>query len=361
MTATHSVGELFCGPGGLALGAKLASESSSALKLRHSWVSDFDSDSCETIRQNLPADSELQILNTDVRDLDIENLPRIDGFAFGFPCNDYSRVGEQKGLAGKYGPLYSHGINVLRAKTPQWFIAENVSGLQSSQSGQVFRQILAEMAALDYEVTPHLYKFEEYGVPQNRHRIIVVGIHRDLKQKFEAPAPEHRFLKKTAREALSNPPIPGNAPNHEFSKVSRRVESRLRHILPGKNAFNSDLPSDLELNVTGATLSQIYKRLDPDKPAYTVTGSGGGGTYMYHWEDPRPLTNRERARLQTFPDTYAFFGNMGSVRKQIGMAVPVLASQILHEAVIKTLAGQEYQTVRPNLSHFIDQVTLSGV
>ena len=361
MTLTHSVGELFSGPGGLALGAKLASQSSSALKLRHSWVSDFDFDSCETIRQNLAVDSGLKIIHKDVRDLDIKNLPSIDGFAFGFPCNDYSRVGEQKGLAGKFGPLYSYGINVLKAKTPQWFIAENVSGLQSSQSGQVFRQILGEMAALDYEVTPHLYKFEEYGVPQKRHRIIVVGMHRDLGKTFGVPAPEQQFLQRTAREALSEPPIPEDAPNHEFSRVSRRVESRLRHILPGKNAFNSDLPSDLELNVTGATLSQIYKRLDPDKPAYTVTGSGGGGTYMYHWEDPRPLTNRERARLQTFPDTYAFFGNMGSVRKQIGMAVPVLGSQILHEAVIRTLSGEEYKTASPNLRHLIDEVTLSGV
>ena len=74
-------------------------------------------------------------------------------------------------------------------------------------------------------------------------------------------------------------------------------------------------------------MSMIYKRLDPNKPAYTITGSGGGGTHVYHWKENRALTNRERARLQTFPD-FEFFGSKESVRKQIGMAVPVLGQKL---------------------------------
>ena len=92
--------------------------------------------------------------------------------------------------------------------------------------------------------------------------------------------------------------------------------------MPGENAWNSSLPKHLQLNVKGAKLSQIYRRLYPDRPAYTITGSGGGGTHGYHWSEPRALTNRERARLQTFPDDFVFKGGRGSVRKQIGMAVP---------------------------------------
>ena len=85
----------------------------------------------------------------------------------------------------------------------------------------------------------------------------------------------------------------------------------------------------LELNVKGARLSQIYKRLDPNKPAYTITGSGGGGTHVYHWSEPRALTNRERARLQTFPDNFIFEGSKSNILKQIGNAVPVgLAREI---------------------------------
>ena len=117
---------------------------------------------------------------------------------------------------------------------------------------------------------------------------------------------------------------------------------RLEHIKPGENAFTADLPDNLKLHIKGATFSSIYKRLDPGKPAYTVTGSGGGGTYMYHWNEPRPLTNRERARLQTFPDSYVFSGGSGNVRRQIGMAVPPSGAKIIFEAVMKSFAGIEY-------------------
>jgi len=123
----------------------------------------------------------------------------------------------------------------------------------------------------------------------------------------------------------------------------------LKYIKPGQNAFTADIPEDLQLNVVGAKISQIYKRLDPNKPAYTVTGSGGGGTHIYHWSEPRALTNRERARLQTFPDTYDFIGSKESVRKQIGMAVPARGAQIIFEAVLNCFAGIDYASIDPNI------------
>ena len=108
---------------------------------------------------------------------------------------------------------------------------------------------------------------------------------------------------------------------------------RLNHIKPGQNVWNADLPEHLKLNVKGATLSQIYKRLDPNKPSYTITGSGGGGTHCIHYKEPRPLTNRERARLQTFPDNFEFKGGYSSVRKQIGMAVPPKLAKIVFNSI----------------------------
>ena len=140
-----------------------------------------------------------------------------------------------------------------------------------------------------------------------------------------------------------------NAPNNEQTKQSAVVVERLKYIKPGQNAFNADLPDELKLNVRGAKISQIYKRLDPNKPAYTVTGSGGGGTHIYHWSEPRALTNRERARLQTFPDDYVFEGSKESVRKQIGMAVPCKGAKIIFEAILKTFAGIEYESIEPSL------------
>lgn len=109
----------------------------------------------------------------------------------------------------------------------------------------------------------------------------------------------------------------------------------------------------LKLNVKGARISQIYKRLDPDKPAYTVTGSGGGGTHMYHWKEPRALTNRERARLQTFPDDFVFCGSKESVRKQIGMAVPCKGVQVIFEAILKSFAGISYPSTEASYSPMI--------
>ena len=92
-------------------------------------------------------------------------------------------------------------------------------------------------------------------------------------------------------------------------------------------------------------MSMIYKRLDPEKPSYTITGSGGGGTHVYHWKENRALTNRERARLQTFPDNFIFEGSKESVRKQIGMAVPVKGAKIIFDSILKTFAGIDYLSV----------------
>jgi DNA (cytosine-5)-methyltransferase 1 len=130
------------------------------------------------------------------------------------------------------------------------------------------------------------------------------------------------------------------------------VVARLNYIKPGQNAFTATIPEELQLNVKGAKISQIYKRLDPSKPAYTVTGSGGGGTHIYHWSEPRALTNRERARLQTFPDDFVFEGSKENVRRQIGMAVPAMGAKLIFEAVLKTFAGIPYPSVDVNLNDF---------
>ena len=98
------------------------------------------------------------------------------------------------------------------------------------------------------------------------------------------------------------------------------------------------------MNVKNARISQLYKKLDPTKPAYTVIGSGGGGMKMYHYAENRCLTNRERARLQTFPDDFVFSGNNASVRKQIGMAVPPKLSQVIFESVLCAFAKQDTDT-----------------
>lgn len=352
---TYKMGELFCGPGGIALGAHNAADKVPGIKVEHAWANDYDPTTADTYRENTPGASEETVYVGDVRELDTDALPPIDGFAFGFPCNDFSLVGKQKGLDGTYGPLYSYGINVLKSHKPEWFVAENVGGLSGANEGLAFPYILREMQRAGYTVVAHKYRFEEYGLPQARHRIIIVGLRDDIAAKgvaFKVPAPTtpEPSMMRTAKQALTEPPIPEWATSNELTRQSEVVKQRLAYIKPGENAFNAtDMPEELRLNVRGAKLSQIYKRLDPNKPAYTVTGSGGGGTHIYHWEEPRALTNRERARLQTFPDWYKFIGSKENVRRQIGMAVPPDGAQVVFEALFKTLEGIPYESIEPNI------------
>ncbi len=340
------LGELFCGPGGLALGALAAKISNPEYKIVHQWANDYDLDTCNTYRRNICPNNRDSVVHGDVRQLNIDSLGEIDAFAFGFPCNDFSVVGEQKGFDGVFGPLYTYGVKVLKKYKPLWFLAENVGGLKSANEGKAFEKIKKDLEGAGYKIYPNLYKFEEYGVPQARHRMIIVGIRDDLPYEFKVPSTEpYKNCDVTCKTAIEVPPIPKEATNNEETKQSAVVVERLKHIKPGQNAFTANLPEELQLNVKGAKISQIYKRLDPNKPAYTVTGSGGGGTHIYHYAEPRALTNRERARLQTFPDDYVFEGSKESVRKQIGMAVPSKGARIIFEAILKTFAGEEYDYI----------------
>lgn len=368
------MGELFSGPGGMALGARRAAMAVEGVELQHAWANDYDRDTCRTYRENIlvPAYGEDAavveaadevpprgggVVHQNVHDLDIEALSPIDGFAFGFPCNDYSLVGEWKGLDGEFGPLYTYGVKVLATKVPKWFVAENVSGLRGANEGEAFKQILAHLQepvpGLRYRLVPHLYSFDEYGVPQRRQRIVIVGIRDDLDTVFHVPSPvmysDHDVSVETA---LTVPRIPVGAPNHEYTRQSPAVVERLSYLLPGENAFSPRaleiMPERLKIK-TRTTISTTYKRLEAQRPAYTVTGGGGGGSHMYHWAQNRALTNRERARLQSFPDEFIFQGGKDSVRKQVGMAVPVTGAEAIFTALFRSFAGVDYPSIEANV------------
>jgi len=262
-------------------------------------------------------------------------------------------------------------------------------GLRNANDGNAFETIIHDLensGQCGYNLTAHLYRFEEYGLPQSRHRIIIVGIRKDLERRFYVPIPStpDRNNQLTCRQAIEEPPISSDTANNERTKQSKKVEERLMCLPPGENAwfldkvlkksneelkkimlsiptFKKQFPeattsseirdiiNRVRLNVNSARTSHIYRRLNPDKPSYTITGSGGGGTHVYHWEEPRALTNRERARLQTFDDSFVFVGGKESVRKQIGMAVPVEAARQIFMAILKTMAGQDYPSVKHNM------------
>lgn len=348
--------ELFCGPGGLGIGATsaFASNGEKTFSVKSVWANDIDENACRTYKKNLHPFDEDAVVCAPVEQIDFEKIPDFDCLAFGFPCNDFSIVGEQKGFHGKYGPLYSYGVKAINMRNPKWFIAENVSGLQSANNGGALKIILEDLEKAGkkgYKLTINLYKFEDYGVPQYRHRIVIVGIRKDLDVEFKVPKQTTQNNHISAKRALENPPISADAANNEKTRQSEAVIERLKHIPAGENAWYEGIPDKLKLNVKAAKMSQIYKRLQPNRPAYTVTGSGGGGTHVYHWEENRALTNRERARLQTFSDDFIFEGSKESVRKQIGMAVPPTGARVIVEAVLKTFAGTPYKLVPAQVSN----------
>lgn len=353
--STYRLGELFCGPGGIAVGAKWATDANAEIgqTIEHAWATDYDKDTCATFRRNILPKFPARVVCKDIRKLDLRalrDISEVDALAFGFPCNDFSVVGEQKGTEGTFGPLYTYCVEAVKLFRPLWFLAENVGGLRNANDGQALQRILESFHKAGYELVPHLYKLEQYGVPQARHRIMIVGVRSDLEVAFRVPSPEpYRGCDISCQSAIEDPPIAPNAPNHDFTKQSSTVVARLKYIKPGENAFTADLPSHLQLNVRGARISQIYRRLEPDKPAYTITGSGGGGTHVYHWSEHRALTNRERARLQSFPDSFVFEGSKESVRKQVGMAVPPKAAAVVLDAVLKTMGRKDYPSIEPNI------------
>jgi DNA (cytosine-5)-methyltransferase 1 len=365
------------------------SRSGETFSIEHVWGVDKDAAAIESYKYNIVARYGGVAICADANhfcERCIHDYRRITALAFGFPCNDFSLVGEKKGVNGQYGQLYKAGITAINKNNPYWFIAENVSGIHTLDQGKAFKTILQDLehsGRQGYKLTAHLYKFEEYGVPQQRHRFIVVGIRKDKRLHFKVPAPTHgadRIPVVSASKALAR--IGPNVPNNEFPKMDPRTVLRLMLTPPWENAWFLDellemtpeqrrcvlrqLPwyeqelasySDRELyrlidyarlKCTKARMSHIYRRLHPDLPSYTITGSGGGGTHVYHWEEHRALTNREKARLQGFPDEFKFVGSKEEIRKQIGMAVPPSGARIIFEAILKTFANIDYDFVEPN-------------
>ena len=361
------IAELFCGAGGFAEGAKNAG-------FEHIWGVDNHEDSCKTFEKNQKCEAFNKNIEDFSRPSNLKKIKKdfgkIDGLLFGFPCNDFSLVGKKEKMEGKFGGLYKYACKVLNFFEPEFFVAENVTALGKklkfnsseqllvkdifdkeklqNQNYQNFKKIMGDLANCSkngYRIYADNYKFEEYGVPQTRHRIILVGFREDyfIKNKinFEKPKKiEGDFV--TCKKALDK--IPKWATHQEKTKHDDKVIRRLQKTAEGKNVWDLGDDEDGLPGVKKARMSHIYKRLDSSKPAYTVTGSGGGGTHVYHYKEDRALTNRERARLQTFPDKYNFFGGKESVRRQIGMAVPVLGAEKIMKAVKKSLKKSKKQT-----------------
>lgn len=316
---------LFAGCGGLDLGFEQAKHPK--YKFKVIWANDNDKPSCETYKRNFKG---AEIVNGDIWDYDLNNMPDCDVILGGFPCQDFSILSKRKGINTKRGLLYLKFVEAVKLKKPLIFVAENVKGLLTANKGYAIKRVNKDFRNLGYHIRCRLIKFVEHGVPQKRERVIIIGIRKDMNGWFDWMEPTHKNKYVNSKEALKG--VEKVIHNNEKQKHPKKTIEMLKTIPPGGNF--KDLPSHLAVK---GLMSGIYRRLHPDKPSYTIIANGGGGTWGYHYLEPRSLTNRERARLQTFPDDFIFEGSISEVRKQIGNAVPPFGAKVIAEAVLKNL------------------------
>jgi DNA (cytosine-5)-methyltransferase 1 len=301
---------LFSGCGGMDLGFH---QSGFDIK----WANDFEKKACETYAKNIGN----HIVHGDINDIDYSKIPNADLIIGGFPCQDFSMLWKRGGLSTERGNLYKNFVDIVSLKNPLMFIAENVKGILTANKKKAIKQITEDFSCTGeygYNTTPFLVNFANYGAPQLRERVLIIGIRKDINEYYDIASPTHskgNYI--SAKEALEN--VETVLHNNEHQNIQPNTIEKLKLIPPGGNFTN--IPKDSPHYVKGM-ISHVYRRLHPDLPSTTIIAAGGGGTWGYHYSEPRPLTNRERARLFGYPDDFVFEGTITEVRKQIGNSVP---------------------------------------
>lgn len=300
---------LFSGAGGLDLGMVEAGHDVV-------WANDFDKWACETYRHNIGD----HIVCADIKDIRTDDIPEADVVIGGFPCQGFSMANMRRSAGDERNQLYRFFYNTIKAKQPKFFIAENVKGILSLDGGKAIKRIVADFEEAGFQTQVNLVNMADYGVPQTRQRVIILGQHKDLGDQQLLTLPPRTHSNKgeglqpwvTIKEALAHFPEP-DTPNDY------------------KNHIGSDYKIS-ERNFTG------HRRTDPAKPSPTILarGNGGGGVVAIpHYNGQRRLTIRESAAIQTFPDDFEFFGSKGACYRQIGNAVPVRFAKALGEQLKK--------------------------
>ncbi len=325
--------ELFAGAGGLALGMHFAG-------FRHILLNEIDPMASETLRLNRP---DWNVLEGDVHKVDFTPLRGlVDFVSGGFPCQAFSYAGKKGGLNDTRGTLFFELARAVKEIQPKVFMGENVKGLLSHDDGRTLDVIRNAIAELGYTlVEPRVLKAVMYQVPQKRERLILVAIRNDIAPyvEFHWPAPYKRIM--TLRDAffkgkLYKKDVP-ESEGQTYPEKKRRVLS----MVPEGGDWR-DLPEDVAKEFMGASFylgggkTGMARRLSMDEPSLTLTcAPAQKQTERCHPTETRPLTVREYARIQTFPDEWMFAGTVSDQYKQIGNAVPVNLSYAIGRSLIR--------------------------
>lgn len=323
----HTDIELFAGAGGLALGLEQAGFEGLA------YV-EINGDACETLRRNRPS---WNVIEGDVHDIDFRRYDgQVDLVSGGFPCQAFSMAGKRLGFGDIRGTLFAEVIRCANETHPKMLLMENVKGLLSHDGGRTFETIRHEVEKAGYSLQWKVLNASYHGVGQARERIVMIGIRDDLADKisFEYPEPDDR--QTTLRDALDGVP---DSPGASYSEKKAKV---LDLVPPG--GCWVDLPQDIAREYMKSSYDSLggkrgmARRLSWDRPCLTLTTSPSQKqTERCHPDETRPLTVREYARVQSFPDDWEFAGGIGSQYRQIGNAVPVEMARRIGVQLIKAL------------------------
>lgn len=287
---------LFSGCGGLDLGFIKAG-------FQVVWANDCDKEATESYRKNIGD----HIVCKSIYDINTNDIPDADILIGGFPCLGFTIAKKNRSLDCEYNQLFEEYARILKAKQPKYFLVENVTGIKSgSEFNDFFHNVILERfkksgTSGDYKLKYKILTASDYGVPQNRRRIIIFGTRNDVVDEPNFPI-FHLEGKITLRDAIFDLPREYNQaiPNHTGNKHKVKINGYVGN-----------------------------RHLDWNKPSPTITGRGsrsGGAVIHPHPDQHRRLTVRECARIQSFPDNFYFKGSNGACYSQIGNAVPPIMS-----------------------------------
>lgn len=338
----YTVLELFAGAGGLAIGLEKAG-------LKCVALNEIDKYACKTLRTNRP---HWKVLEGDIKDFDFSEYHNtVDVVTGGFPCQAFSYAGKKLGLADARGTLFYEFARVVKEVNPIMCIGENVRGLLSHDKGKTIQGMISILDEIGYRVVPvQVLKAIHYKVPQKRERLILVGIRKDIEISFQYPKPYKKIytlsdaLKKGELFDCDVPPSNGA----KYPKDKKEVLD----LVPPKGYWR-DLPIEIQKLFMGGSFylgggkTGMARRIGWDEPCLTLTCSPAQKqTERCHPDETRPFTVREYARIQTFPDDWAFQGSLAQQYKQIGNAVPVNLGREVGYSIIRFL-NQYYSLSKP--------------
>lgn len=330
--------ELFAGAGGLALGLEKAGFEAVALN-------ELDKHACNSLRTNRPNWS---VLEGDISKIDFTPFRGIDFLSGGFPCQAFSYAGKQLGFEDARGTLFFEFARAIKETQPKVFLGENVRGLLDHDDGKTMAAIKSVIAELGYTlIEPKVLKAIFYQVPQKRERVMLVGIRNDLLKfaRFSWPSPYKRIM--TLKDALKAGELyPVDVPESQGQAYPKR-KAEIMALIP-EGGYWRDLPDDLQREYMqgsyhlGGGKTGMARRLAYDLPSLTLTcAPAQKQTERCHPKENRPLTVREYARIQTFPDDWQFCGPVSAQYKQIGNAVPVNLGYAMGRSLIALLNSIE--------------------